>query len=184
MATEIKKVQTTAKSFERGNEIVAIVLVALALLVFLCLVTYSPKDWNLNTASSQETHNWIGVVGAIISDIFFQLIGLTAYIVPALMAMIAWRVYQSKTIRPPISRVLGYLFFIISATSLIQLIGWRGGIIGAFFMGQLTWLLGTIGASIVFLAVLVVSFLVITGLSFAIFSGKVSRWEWRICAFG
>ena len=170
MATEIKKEQTGARGFDRGNDVIAIVLTALALLVFLCLVTYSSKDWNFNTASSQETHNWIGVVGAIISDIFFQLIGLTAYIIPVLMAMAAWRIYQSKLVRPPISRILGYFFFIVSTSSLVQLIGWRGGIIGAFFMQHLTWLLGTIGATIVFLAVFAVSLLVITGLSFAMFS--------------
>ena len=170
MAAEIKKEQSPAKSSERGNEIVAVVVTALALLVFLCLVTYSPQDWNLNTASEQKTQNWIGIFGAIVSDLLFQAVGLTAYIVPALLALAAWRIYRSKTIRPPVSRVFGYLFFIISASSLIHLIGWHGGLTGAFFAKYMTWLLGTIGATIIFLAIFAASTLVITNLSFGVFS--------------
>ncbi|HEX8637540.1 MAG TPA: DNA translocase FtsK 4TM domain-containing protein, partial [Pyrinomonadaceae bacterium] len=69
MATEIDKKQTSTAQNSRANEIVAVALLALAVLVFLCLITHSPTDWSLNTSSSQKTQNWIGVTGAVVADL-------------------------------------------------------------------------------------------------------------------
>jgi S-DNA-T family DNA segregation ATPase FtsK/SpoIIIE len=94
MATQIDKKQLTSKAVSRSNEIAAIILLALAILLFLCLVTYSPNDWSRNSTGLAKTQNWIGIVGAVVSDELLQFIGLTAYFLPALMALIAWRFYS------------------------------------------------------------------------------------------
>ena len=82
MAAEVEKNRVSVKNHSRGNEIVALVMAGLAVLIFLSLATYSPNDWSLNTSSSQKTQNWIGVLGSVIADILFQTIGLTAYFLP------------------------------------------------------------------------------------------------------
>ena len=46
MATEVDKKQLTPKMASRGSEIAAVVLLASAVLVFLCLVTSSWDDWS------------------------------------------------------------------------------------------------------------------------------------------
>ncbi len=95
MLVEVEEKQTSAKIISpakhnsHANEIVAVALLALAVLVFLCLVTYSPTDWSLDTSNTQKTQNWIGVVGAVAADLMFQAIGLSAYIFPALLGLIA-----------------------------------------------------------------------------------------------
>ncbi len=174
MATRVEKKETSPKEYAGANEIVIVIaLLALAVLLFLCMVTYSPTDWNLFNNSSQYTkHNWIGIVGSVISDLLLQVVGLTAYFLPVLLALIAWGVYQSKNLRPRVSKVFGYLLFIVSASSLISLIGWRGGIAGEFFAQNLFWLLGTIGAGILLTAIFLASLLVITNLSFASLSSS------------
>ncbi len=48
----------------RVNEIVAIALMALGLLLFLCLFSYNPSDLSWNAAGESGSHNWIGAVGA------------------------------------------------------------------------------------------------------------------------
>ena len=171
MATQVKSEQIVSKNQSRGSEIVAIVLIALAVLVFLCLVTYNANDWNFNTASSQKTQNWVGVFGAVVSDLLFQFVGLIAYSIPLLLALIAWRVYQTKNLFPSVSRILGHMFFVASAASLLSLFSLYGGIVGAFFAQNFAWLLGTIGATIVLSAVCIASFLLISNLSFNAFSG-------------
>ncbi|MDQ3711750.1 MAG: DNA translocase FtsK 4TM domain-containing protein, partial [Acidobacteriota bacterium] len=65
MAIELNKRQLISKTNSRSNEIVAVILLALAVLVFLCLVTYSPNDWSVishdwTTNGQQKTQNWIG----------------------------------------------------------------------------------------------------------------------------
>ena len=146
-----------------------IALLALAVLVFLCLITFNQNDWNFNTATpdSHKTQNWIGIVGSIIGDLLRQSVGLMAYFLPPLLVVIAWRVYRTKSLRPRISQIFGYFLFIISASSLISLINWWGGITGAFFALNLSWFLGTIGAGILLTAIFIASLLVITNLSFA-----------------
>ena len=63
-STARKKQIKTVKTNSRSNEIIAVILLAAAVLVFLCLVSYNPMDPTFNTESSQKVQNWIGVVGA------------------------------------------------------------------------------------------------------------------------
>ena len=179
MATEK---QNITKAVSRSNELVAIILLALAVLVFLCLITYSPTDWSLNTSSSQKTQNWIGVVGAVISDLFFQIIGLSAYIFPALLGLTAWRIFRAESLLPRINKVVGFLFFIVSASSLISLFDWQGGIIGAFFSKAFVYLLSPIGAGILLFTLLTASILLLTNFSFFGFFGNfdLARENFRI----
>jgi S-DNA-T family DNA segregation ATPase FtsK/SpoIIIE len=170
MATRDEKKQTSQTAPGRIIDVVAIGILAFAVLVFLCLVTSDPNDWNFNTASSQETQNWVGIVGSVIADLLFQAVGLVAYFMPVLLATDAWRVFRTKSILPSIGKTLSYLLFIFSGASLVSLIGWRGGIAGAFLIQNLTWLLGTIGSAILLTAVFLASLLVITNLSFAFLS--------------
>jgi len=165
-ATLIKKGDKKARKTSRYNEIAALILLAFSVLVFLCLVTYSPTDWSLNTSSSARTQNWIGVAGAVTADLLFQVIGSSALIFPALLALIAWRVFRAEDLRPRISRVVGFVLLIVTASSLIDLFGWHGGIIGTFFSGFLTGLLGKIGSGILLTALFASAVLLVTDLNF------------------
>src|SRR4051812_46778201 len=111
-----KKQVTTAKTNSRSNEIIAVLLLALALLAFLCLVSFSPMDPTFNTASSQKVQNWVGVVGANFADILFQTIGLTAYLLPALLVLMAWRVFRAKDLRLSLTQLFGYFLFVATAS--------------------------------------------------------------------
>ncbi|MCU1289691.1 MAG: segregation ATPase FtsK/SpoIIIE-like protein [Acidobacteria bacterium] len=173
MATEIEKKQTSTKNHSRVNEIVAVILLALAVLVFLCLVTHSPTDWSLNTSSSLKTQNWIGVTGAVVADLLFQVIGISAYIFPALLALIAWRVFYSESLLPRVSRLIGFALFVISASSLISLLEWRGGLVGALFSKFFVYLLSPIGAGILLFTFLTASILLLTNFSFFGFFDKL-----------
>lgn len=173
MATDLKK-QITSKHYSRGGEIFAICLAALAVLIFLCLVSHSPNDWSLNSTGLGKTQNWIGMVGAVASDLLFQSIGLTAYFLPFLLGLIAWRFFRSEEIHISVGRVIGYIFFVIAAASLFVIFGMSGGILGAFFANNLSWLLSKIGAGILLAAVLATAILLITNVSFAAFFGDFS----------
>src|SRR5882762_9671475 len=66
----------------RLNEIVAIALVALGLLLFLCLFSYNPNDPSWNAAGESAARNWVGAVGANVAAALLQGIGLAAYLLP------------------------------------------------------------------------------------------------------
>lgn len=165
-ATLIKKSNGKGRKRSRHNEVMAIIILAFSVLVFLCLVTYSPTDWSLNTSSSQRTQNWIGVAGAITADLLFQIIGSSALIFPALLGLLAWRVFHAEDLRPRISRLIGFLLLVVTASSLIDLLGWHGGIIGTFFSHMIAGLLGKIGTGILLTAFLTAAVLLVTDLNF------------------
>ncbi len=170
MATEVTK-QTT---FSYKNEIVAVILLAAAVIIFLCLVTYNPNDWSISTASSGKTHNLIGVFGSTIADIILQTIGLTAYLLPALLAFIAWQVFRSEIIYTPISRISGFVLFLFAFSGLLIVSGVSpffdgaiqvGGLFGVTIASIFTPWLGGIGSFILLFALAVVGFLLLTNWS-------------------
>jgi S-DNA-T family DNA segregation ATPase FtsK/SpoIIIE len=172
----------------RVNEVLSIVLVAFAVLAFLCLVSYSPMDASFNTASTLKTQNWIGPLGAYFADILFQLIGLSAYFFPALVAVVAWRVFHSESLRPPAGRTIGFLLFLISTSGLMHMFGWQSGLSGAFFFKYTANLIYRAGAGILLFAALLASVILLTNLTFVgFFANLKMAWsnfrvhfdEWR-----
>ena len=160
--TLIKKRAGVTVRHSRINEILAVVLLAVSVLIFLCLISYNPSDPTFNTASSQKIQNWIGVVGANLSEALFSAVGLVAYVFPALLALIAWRVFQSESLRPRISQVIGFSLVVASVSALASLIGWHGGVLGALIATYSVRLLSTIGAAILLLALTTTSILLIS----------------------
>ncbi|HMQ02868.1 MAG TPA: DNA translocase FtsK 4TM domain-containing protein [Pyrinomonadaceae bacterium] len=158
----------------RRNEITAITLVGLSLLVFLCIVSASPSDPTFNSSTSQRAANWIGVVGAIIDDWLTQAVGQVKYLVPVLLGMIAWRVFRTDSLRPRVSRVISYLLFVASCAGIFSLVGWYGGLLGAVYSEAAVYLLNQVGAAILMLTTLVASAVLILNVSFA---GLVSSFE-------
>lgn len=177
MATRARRRTTNPGNRSRYNEITAIILVAVALLMLLCLVTYHPSDWSFNTSTSQSTQNWAGVVGSVIADILFQLVGLMAYALPFLILLIALKCFQSKSLFVPPARLLGFLLFIFTGTGLFTLFSIYGGIIGAFTERISSYLLSSIGAGIFLTALFLASVLLITNLSFVSFFDSL-RMAW------
>ncbi|MEJ7863157.1 MAG: DNA translocase FtsK 4TM domain-containing protein [Pyrinomonadaceae bacterium] len=179
MAAEVNKKQTKPISNSRSNEIVAVALAALAILVFLCLVTYNPNDYvPFISPNSNESKNWIGVIGASVAGILFQTVGLTALLSPFLIGLFAWRCYKAEIFYPLLSHIIGFVLFVISLASLLEVFGIAasfdgsfraGGLIGYSFAELLSGFLGSVGAGVLLLALLAVSVLLLTNLPFSAF---------------
>ncbi len=170
--TATRKKQISAKSNSRSNEIIAVVLLALAVLVFLCLVSYNPMDPTFNTVSSQKIQNWIGVVGANFAEFLISIVGLTAYLLPALIVLMAWRVFRAKNLQLSLTQLFGYFLFIASVSSLAALFNFQGGILGVFFYQFFFGLIGKIGTTILLSVFIITSLLLITRLSLASLFGS------------
>jgi DNA segregation ATPase FtsK/SpoIIIE, S-DNA-T family len=156
------------------NEIVTVIILAVAVILFVCLVTFNPDDSSLNAASSRKTHNLIGTFGSSVATILLQTIGLTAYALPALLSFIAWQIFRLRSFRMPFARVIGLLLFVISSSSLLIVSGFThifdgsthsGGVIGVMFSSLTIPWLGKIGSFIIFFALSVVGFLLVTNWS-------------------
>src|ERR1051325_10141007 len=105
----------------RRNEIIAIALCAMGVLLALCLVSYKANDPSWNAAGQTETHNLVGAIGANVSAALFQAVGLAAYLLPLLLLAAAWRRFRTRRIRAPLSRIVGLITLVMASSALLRL---------------------------------------------------------------
>jgi DNA segregation ATPase FtsK/SpoIIIE, S-DNA-T family len=166
--TTLLKKRGKGAKHSRWNDVVAVIVAAVAVLVFLCLVTSSPEDRSfVSTGNGGATRNWVGVVGANVAAVVFSAFGWVGYLVPVLIGLIAWRVFQTDSLVPRVSRVAGFVFFAISLAGLTTLFGGYGAIVGEAAAQGTAYFLGTIGAGILLIAIFVCSLLLVTNITLA-----------------
>ncbi|HKQ52239.1 MAG TPA: DNA translocase FtsK 4TM domain-containing protein, partial [Pyrinomonadaceae bacterium] len=185
--TEVRASKTAAPKNTRRNEIIAILLCAVGVLLALCLVSYRPNDPSWNTAAAGPTRNWIGPFGANVAATLFQFVGLAAYLLPLLLLAAAWRRFRTRRIRAPLSRIVGLLTLVMAASALFNLYVTRpladmsfraGGFAGALISDVLVSALNTTGATILLAALTATGLLLATNFSF------VRAYEWLGGQFG
>ena len=68
-------------AFKRLAEIFGIVIFFAGLLLLISLLSYSPEDPNFIFPKNTQIKNILGIKGSIISDLFFQSVGLISYLI-------------------------------------------------------------------------------------------------------
>src|SRR6476659_1398753 len=161
----------------RRNEILAILLLAVGLLLALCLVsaTFYPNDPSWNAAGAGETHNWAGAIGANVAALAFQFIGLASFLLPLLLFAAAWRRFRPSAIHRAWTRIAGLAILVIAASALLSISQLRplfdssvqpGGLLGAVVSQGLASGLSNIGATVLLVAIAATGLLLATNFSF------------------
>jgi S-DNA-T family DNA segregation ATPase FtsK/SpoIIIE len=164
----------------RLNELIGFLLCVSALLLFLALASYSPLDPSLNSASvltgTHVARNWIGVVGALISDLTLQFFGIGAFLLPIFPAMLGLRWFVSRKIQSPVAKSLGGIWLVVFVPALLALLPghlrWLHvvpveGLLGRVVGDVLIHYLNLAGAYIVCASVLAVAIYLSTAFSFS-----------------
>ena len=101
----------TPTANRRLNELIGFLVFVFAVLLVLALVSYSPLDPSLNTAANppagRPAHNWIGVVGAMVSDLAWQLFGVAVFLIPVFLLLYSLRWFRSRPISSPYAKTAG-----------------------------------------------------------------------------
>jgi S-DNA-T family DNA segregation ATPase FtsK/SpoIIIE len=160
----------------RRNEIIAIALFALGLMLTLCLVFFNPNDPSWNSAGQEETQNLVGPVGAYVAALMLQSVGLASYLLPLLLFIAAWHRFRTRRISAPVSLVAGLALLLISISAILAIVSLpllfdesvrAGGFVGAFVGGSLAGALNRVGALVLLLALAATGLLLATNFSFA-----------------
>ncbi len=164
----------------RLNELVGFLLWVSALLLFLALASYSPLDPSLNSASALTgTHvarNWIGLVGAIVSDLLLQVFGIGAFMLPIFFGIMGTRWFASRKVQSPIAKTMGGIWLIVFLPALLALLPghlrWLNvipieGLLGRIVGDVLIHYLNLTGAYLVCASVLAVALYLTTAFSFS-----------------
>ena len=161
--------------FHRLNEAGGLVFLFAGLFFILSLISFRPQDPSWNTASGiAHAHNLTGFAGSYASDLCFQLLGLGAFGIPALLWMLAWKWVRSHDIQAPWVKVFGSLLMFLSLCTALS-IGpeWRpwggafsaGGILGVLITDSLMSSLNLTGTVLLTSICLIVSLYLISTFS-------------------
>jgi S-DNA-T family DNA segregation ATPase FtsK/SpoIIIE len=190
------------------NEVFALILLGVGTLLFLALISFTPKDvpswiWFSQVSSpNKPAQNFIGPFGAIIAGFSYMMMGAASY----LLAVVLLGFGGAKLFNPKLRvapRIGWIALFVVSGACLLQLQtshlqGWRtlfnipgpGGWVG-YFIGKkmlLTWM-GGVGSIILLTGLYVSSLILMTGLRpihivretiAGIRRGMVALKEWRL----
>ena len=162
-----KATPTEEVSGNPWNEFIAIALLAVGLLLFLAMISYSPGDlpswlsFSSQDVQNDPVRNIIGPLGALVAGFAHFLFGAPAYLIPAVFI---WFGVAKLLSRMSITwrHLLGFGLFMMAGCCLMEyqtwfLKGWRhefnvlstGGCVGWFVGGKL--LAGVIGTGGAFL---------------------------------
>ncbi|MBI1910784.1 MAG: DNA translocase FtsK 4TM domain-containing protein [Deltaproteobacteria bacterium] len=152
-----KKKKDEGKGQGLKQEIAGIILLALSLYSAISLFSY------------YSAANWGGVVGEKLSWALLRSIGYSSYVFPFILTAISFefllrRIFAFRVVLP-----ISFALFILSSSSLLNCIFLTeeaGGIVGSYIGTILSNLLGATGAIIILTALLLITILVATGISF------------------
>ena len=182
----------TPTANRRLNELIGFLVLISAAFLSLALISYSPTDPSLNSAASplatRATHNWIGIFGAITSDLTLQLLGVSAFLVPMFLVLYAARWFRSRPIQSPYAKTFGVLALLLSAAGFVGLLPWEfrwkgaipaEGLLGRIVADAMIHYLNVIGAYLFCIAMIAVGLYLSTAFSF----GALRVWSQTRFAF-
>jgi S-DNA-T family DNA segregation ATPase FtsK/SpoIIIE len=158
------------------QEVVGVVSVFAGIYITLSLLTYSEWDASPFVFTTLPTQNYGGVIGSYTADFLLSTIGLVAFTLPIVLFIYGIR----RLLGREFHRVylLGYLLFVLSASTLASLIATTirtdfvnksGGIVGFLLSDFIKGLLSVPGAFIFSLALFLVSIIVLSPVSLVSF---------------
>jgi S-DNA-T family DNA segregation ATPase FtsK/SpoIIIE len=167
------------ESNTKRHEFIGLLLLILAVLVLICLLSYSPHDSSLNALSLKlSTDNKIGRVGAYVSDFLFQMFGYSAFLLLLPLFILSWKLIFAREICTPYIRTFGFFLLILGCSAALRLIVpvrpgeanfMPGGVTGVFIIDLLLPNLNTTGTAIVIAGALILGILATTTLSLSNF---------------
>lgn len=180
-----KKSEKSEEKKRWAEELQGIAYLAIALLLFASLITYSPDDPSLNSVStSLVIKNLTGLLGAYTSDILFSLFGGAAYLFPLALSVMGWKRLKGEQRTSFAGRSIGFVMLLLSLPAFLHLHLERisvsikggipaGGLLGDMITSALTGCCAFFGAHVITLTWVIISALLTTGLapSKLIFSG-------------
>jgi S-DNA-T family DNA segregation ATPase FtsK/SpoIIIE len=169
-----RKAASNSEPVHGFHDIIGVVLMGSALLLFVALFTYHPRDVSANGLPiNPSVHNWIGPFGAWTAYVWFLWVGGAAYILPVLLAFVGlgcffdylaylrrrwvWTLVLFGCCMGLLDLYRGHLYALEH-----NLNTKAGGILGGGLNQYLFGYFGTVGATIIFLMVYLISLLFLT----------------------
>lgn len=155
----------------RKNEIVAVVLFAISIFLFLSIFTFTEQDLSFYTSTPNVvSQNATGIAGAYVGGVLLFFMGGAAYVIPLLT--LVWgisRLLQMEQ-RKVSFKLFGTTVLVAAVSSSLSMMSdasrtlafSRGGMIGSIVSEFLLEYLGRVGATVFIAAMIILSVLIAT----------------------
>ena len=164
--------------FHRLNEAGGLVYLFTGFFLILCLISYHPQDPSWNSVNgAARAHNLIGLAGSYTADFCFQLLGLSAFSLPFLLWLLAWKWIRSEPIQAATVKVFGATVLFLSISTALSIRPfWQpwngafsaGGVVGILIADSLVSSLNVMGTALFTGICLILSLYLISRFSMAI----------------
>ena len=181
------KKMTAGKLSNFKRETLSFFYIVFTLLFLLSIFTHDPNDPSFfNSGLSNSVNNYIGIVGAYISFIFFYLFGNVSLLMPIILIYLIYRNYRTNIIYTTLSKIVNAILMFILLLSLCGLLSLydvstsindnlSGGIFGAYVNHILMGLFGTTGSILIMSLIFLYSSIKFFNLSIQNISLKISN---------
>ncbi|MBO6228432.1 MAG: DNA translocase FtsK 4TM domain-containing protein, partial [Shewanella sp.] len=155
-----------------------IICCVLATYILLALTSFSPSDPGWSQSHFQgDIKNWTGAVGAWIADILLYFFGVTAYIMPIIVASTGWLLFKRAHHLLEVDyfsvalRLIGFLLIILGFSALASMNANNiyefsaGGVAGDVIGQAMLPYFNKLGTTLLLLCFLGSGFTLLTGIS-------------------
>ena len=173
-----------------------ILLLAACVFLLLALFSYTPQDpgWS-SSGPEQQVANWMGAIGAWLSDVLYSLFGASALWWPGMLGYAAWRLMRRDEVHlqwDPTAlavRSSGLMLVLLATTTLGALHFYNdtsdlpysvGGILGEGLSDALMPLVSMHGTTLLALAAFLCGFPLFTGVSWMAVMDELGSYIYRV----
>ena len=178
------------QAYQRVSELLGLSLLFGSVLLILSLVSYDPTDASLSVATSSQIYsNLAGKIGALSSDVLYQLLGWSAVCVPVPFLLLGYRWLRRRRLEDAFLKLFCAVSGLISLSAALSIIPLPirpdvnfapGGILGVMLAQFLTSLLNGPGALLFLATILILSLVAGTTFSVNRLLASVGGQDWNV----
>ncbi len=162
----------------RASEFTGVALFAGALIWLIALVSHEPSDpvWFFTAGDGQAAANFVGLVGAFLSEASLQVFGYASFVIPVLLAVAGWNFFWCRQLDAAYTKIIGAALLFSCLSALLALVvgntelngrtSRAGGYVGEWIAAMCSAYLNRPGAIIVVLTLLTLAVIMATQFSF------------------
>jgi S-DNA-T family DNA segregation ATPase FtsK/SpoIIIE len=162
----------------RLNEFVGLLVLTFGILLALSLVSFNPDDPSFNISQNPQfagkATNFVGVIGAYGADMFFQMWGYSAFLIPVFLGIYAFYWIASWPVKHFSIRLSGMILMTVTIATILGMTQLRirdhvlpGGLFGKILADTMQASLNRAGSVVILMSAFLVSLFLATTFSFA-----------------
>jgi DNA segregation ATPase FtsK/SpoIIIE-like protein len=132
----------------------------IGVILLAMFLSYNPMGSSLNAVGMFESESALEVFRNTIADIFFQIFGITAYLIPIFFIFCSWQIYSKKTIALLKYKIMSLFYALITIPPLHAIFydTYNSGVLGVFLkyeiplFTQLSYIFVALAVAAVFFA--------------------------------